>query len=159
MARLTGNCCWERHRLGRSCLRRQTVRMHRGPQRRQKGKAQNQKSSIPERGGTTHSDPASQFGDPFHDAIWAMTVVTAIPVVKANVRARITKIVFIIVSHASNVSVAQNRGGFCDGHHVSSVSRHNQKGYKIHWLASTRQSNKDCVPIEDASRVKLCSAK
>jgi hypothetical protein len=32
-----------------------------------------------------------------------MTVVTAIPVVKANVRAKITKIVFIIVSHANRL--------------------------------------------------------
>jgi hypothetical protein len=47
-----------------------------------------------------------------------MTVVTAMPVVKANVRAMITKIVFIFVSDTVALWLAQNRAEFCDGHHV-----------------------------------------
>jgi hypothetical protein len=77
--------------------------MHRGSQRRQKSNAQNQKCSISERRGTNHgsirSDLASQLsGDLSHDTICAMTVVIAMPVAKAKLRAKITKIVFIIVS-------------------------------------------------------------
>ena len=79
------------------------VRMHCGPQRRQKGNAQNQKCSISERSNTNHGsihmDLASRFsGDLSHDTICAMTVVIAMPVAKAKLRAKITKIVFIIVS-------------------------------------------------------------
>src|SRR5262249_37691160 len=89
--------------------------MHCGPQRRQKGNAQNQKCSISERRGTTHgsihSDLASPFsGDLSHDTICATTVVTAMPVVKAKLRAKITKIVFIIVSHANNRNMPEPAG-------------------------------------------------
>jgi len=49
--------------------------------------------------GSIRSDLASQLsGDLSHDTICAMTVVIAMPVAKAKLRAKITKIVFIIVS-------------------------------------------------------------
>src|SRR5262249_37028675 len=103
--------------------------MHRRPHRRQKSKAQNQKCSIPERPATNrggiHSELASSFGGNLsHDAICAMTVVTAMPVVKAKLSAKITKIVFIIVSHVNNQNLPRTSGAFCDSHHLSSVSRH-----------------------------------
>jgi hypothetical protein len=50
-----------------------------------------------------------------------MTVVTAMPVVKAKLRAKITKIAFIIISRA-NVTLPRTSAAFCDGGHVSSVS-------------------------------------
>jgi hypothetical protein len=115
---------------------RKAVRIHCGAQRRQKSNAQNQKCSKSERSGTNRgcirSDLATQFnGDLSHDTICAMTVVTAMPVAKAKLRANITKIVLTIVSHVNMQNLPRTSGAFCDGRHVSSVFTPGQKGYKI----------------------------
>jgi hypothetical protein len=89
----------------------------------------------------------------FHDAICAMTVVTAIPVVKANVRAMITKIAFIIASRAGQL--ARTAPAFCDDDHVSSVSRIVRKGYKILTVSSCPPQPKAGEPTRIAGLLRV----